>query len=154
MTAQTAAERVIKTGDASSSVDDEPQAYRSLCRGKRVKVELRCGTIRQVVIYRADLPVPTNIVSAAHPHRIDDPQDQDRDNGRGQGRRGPGGRSDVVASAHDLVELRSHRHSARAGGIGIVRISGHTARKVAAALVRFPEGAGGWPPCHIGGIDR
>jgi len=51
-----------------------------------------------VVIYRADMPAPTNIVlkPAPRPHRADDSRDRDRDRGdrrggRDRDRRGPGG---------------------------------------------------------------
>jgi spoIIIJ-associated protein len=98
MTAQTAAERVIKTGDHfqfNPMTSRERRIVHLALRGEtRVKSEsFGVGPTRQVVIYRADLPVPTNIVlkPAPRPHRIDDPRDQDRDRGRDRDRRGPGG---------------------------------------------------------------
>jgi spoIIIJ-associated protein len=84
MTAQTAAERVIKTGE---HFQFNPMTSR----------ERRIIHLAQVVIYRADMPAPTNIVlkPAPRPHRPDDSRDRDRDDRRGGGRdrdrRGPGG---------------------------------------------------------------
>jgi spoIIIJ-associated protein len=98
MTAQTAAERVIKTGDHfqfNPMTSRERRIVHLALRSEtRVKSEsFGVGPIRQVVIYRADLPVPTNLVlkPAPRPHRMDDPRDQDRDRGRDRDRRGPGG---------------------------------------------------------------
>ena len=102
MTAQTAAERVIKTGDHfqfNPMTSRERRIIHLALRGEeRVKSEsFGVGPIRQVVIYRADMPAPTNIVlkPAPRPHRPDDPRDRDRDDRRGGGRdrdrRGPGG---------------------------------------------------------------
>lgn len=99
MTAQTAAERVIKTGDHfqfNPMTSRERRIVHLALRGEtRVKSEsFGIGPVRQVVIYRADLPVPTNIVlkPAPRPHRMDDPRDQDRGGDRrDRDRRGPGG---------------------------------------------------------------
>ena len=99
MTAQTAAERVIKTGDHfqfNPMTSRERRIVHLALRGEtRVKSEsFGIGPIRQVVIYRADMPVPTNIVlkPAPRPHRMDDPRDQDRGGDRrDRDRRGPGG---------------------------------------------------------------
>ena len=99
MTAQTAAERVIKTGDHfqfNPMTSRERRIVHLALRGEtRVKSEsFGIGPVRQVVIYRADLPAPTNIVlkPAPRPHRMDDPRDQDRGGDRrDRDRRGPGG---------------------------------------------------------------
>ena len=99
MTAQTAAERVIKTGDHfqfNPMTSRERRIVHLALRGEtRVKSEsFGIRPIRQVVIYRADMPVPTNIVlkPAPRPHRMDDPRDQDRGGDRrDRDRRGPGG---------------------------------------------------------------
>lgn len=105
MTAQTAAERVIKTGDHfqfNPMTSRERRIIHLALRGEtRVKSEsFGTGPVRQVVIYRADMPAPANIVlkPAPRPHRLDDPReggDRDRGDRRGGGRdrdrRGPGG---------------------------------------------------------------
>ncbi len=107
MTAQTAAERVIKTGDHfqfNPMTSRERRIIHLALRGEtRVKSEsFGTGPVRQVVIYRADMPAPTNIVlkPVARPRRDDDPRDRDRDRGdrrggdrggRDRDRRGPGG---------------------------------------------------------------
>lgn len=99
MTARTAAERVIKTGDHfqfNPMTSRERRIVHLALRGEtRVKSEsFGIGPVRQVVIYRADLPAPTNIVlkPAPRPHRMDDPRDQDRGGDRrDRDRRGPGG---------------------------------------------------------------
>jgi spoIIIJ-associated protein len=105
MTAQTAAERVIKTGDHfqfNPMTSRERRIIHLALRNEpRVKSEsFGTGPVRQVVIYRADLPAPTNIVlkPAPRPHRADDSRDRDRDHDRGdrrggrdRDRRGPGG---------------------------------------------------------------
>jgi spoIIIJ-associated protein len=103
MTAQTAAERVIKTGDHfqfNPMTSRERRIIHLALRGEeRVKSEsFGIGPVRQVVIYRADMPVPTNIVlkPAPRPRRDDDPRDGDRGGdrrggGRDRDRRGPGG---------------------------------------------------------------
>lgn len=104
LTAQTAAERVIKTGDHfqfNPMTSRERRIIHLALRGEtRVKSEsFGTGPIRQVVIYRADLPVPTNIVlkPIQRPRRDDDSRDRDRDGdrrgrgGRDRDRRGPGG---------------------------------------------------------------
>ena len=99
MTAQTAAERVIKTGDHfqfNPMTSRERRIVHLALRGEtRVKSEsFGIGPVRQVVIYRADLPAPTNIVlkPAPRPHRMDDPREQDRGGDRrDRDRRGPGG---------------------------------------------------------------
>jgi len=103
MTAQTAAERVIKTGDHfqfNPMTSRERRIVHLALRGEtRVKSEsFGAGPIRQVVIYRADQPAPTNIVlkPAPRPHRLDEPRDHDRDRDRDRDRRdrrgGPGPR--------------------------------------------------------------
>lgn len=99
LTAQTAAERVIKTGDHfqfNPMTSRERRIVHLALRGEtRVKSEsFGIGPVRQVVIYRADLPVPANIVlkPAPRPHRMDDPRDNDRGGDRrDRDRRGPGG---------------------------------------------------------------
>jgi spoIIIJ-associated protein len=103
MTAQTAAERVIKTGDHfqfNPMTSRERRIIHLALRGEdRVKSEsFGIGPVRQVVIYRADMPAPTNIVlkPAPRPRRDDDPRDSDRGGdrrggGRDRDRRGPGG---------------------------------------------------------------
>jgi len=103
MTAQTAAERVIKTGDHfqfNPMTSRERRIIHLALRGEdRVKSEsFGIGPVRQVVIYRADMPAPTNIVlkPAPRPRRDDDPRDSDRGGDRRGGghdrdRRGPGG---------------------------------------------------------------
>ena len=105
LTAQTAAERVIKTGDHfqfNPMTSRERRIVHLALRGEeRVKSEsFGVGPVRQVVIYRADMPAPTNLVlnPVPRPRRDDDPRDRDRGNndrdrrGGGSGdRRGPGG---------------------------------------------------------------
>ncbi|MBI2687764.1 MAG: hypothetical protein HYX27_15745 [Acidobacteria bacterium] len=107
MTAQTAAERVIKTGDHfqfNPMTSRERRIIHLALRGEtRVKSEsFGIGPVRQVVIYRADMPAPTNIVlkPAPRPRRDDDSHDRDRDHGgdrrgdrggRDRDRRGSGG---------------------------------------------------------------
>ncbi|MBL8240014.1 MAG: hypothetical protein JNM66_21515 [Bryobacterales bacterium] len=102
MTAQTAAERVIKTGDHfqfNPMTSRERRIIHLALRGEeRVKSEsFGIGPVRQVVIYRADMPAPTNIVlkPAPRPRRDDDSRDNDRGGdrrgGRDRDRRGPGG---------------------------------------------------------------
>ncbi|HEU0123375.1 MAG TPA: R3H domain-containing nucleic acid-binding protein [Bryobacteraceae bacterium] len=99
MTAQTAAERVIKTGDHfqfNPMTSRERRIIHLALRGEtRVKSEsFGTGPVRQVVIYRADLPAPTNIVLKPVPRpRRDDERENDRGDrrGRDRDRRGPGG---------------------------------------------------------------
>jgi spoIIIJ-associated protein len=101
LTAQTAAERVIKTGEHfqfNPMTSRERRIIHLALRSEtRVKSEsFGTGPVRQVVIYRADLPAPTNIVlkPAPRPRRDDDPRDRARDDrrgGRDRDRRGPGG---------------------------------------------------------------
>jgi spoIIIJ-associated protein len=102
MTAQTAAERVIKTGEHfqfNPMTSRERRIIHLALRGEtRVKSEsFGVGPIRQVVIYRADMAAPTNIVlkPAPRPRRDDDPREGDRGGDRrdrgGRDRRGPGG---------------------------------------------------------------
>lgn len=100
LTAQTAAERVIKTGDHfqfNPMTSRERRIIHMALRGEtRVKSEsFGVGPVRQVVIYRADMPAPTNIIlkPAPRPRRDDDPRDRDRDRGGDhRDRRGPGPR--------------------------------------------------------------
>lgn len=99
MTAQTAAERVIKTGDHfqfNPMTSRERRIIHLALRGEpRVKSEsFGTGPVRQVVIYRADQPAPANIVLKPAPRpRRDDDRENDRGDrrGRDRDRRGPGG---------------------------------------------------------------
>lgn len=102
LTAQTAAEWVIKTGNHfqfNPMTSRERRIIHLALRGETgVKSEsFGVGPVRQVVIYRADMPAPTNIVlkPAPRPRRDDDPRDSDRGGDRrgdrGRDRRGPGG---------------------------------------------------------------
>ncbi len=90
LTAQTAAERVIKTAEPfqfNPMTSRERRIIHLALRGETgVKSEsYGIGSIRQVVIYRADMPAPTNIVlkPAPRPHRESDSRDS------GGPRRGP-----------------------------------------------------------------
>lgn len=95
LTAQTAAERVIKTGEHfqfNPMTSRERRIIHLALRGEpQVKSEsFGVGPVRQVVLYRADLPAPTNLVlkQAPRPRRDDDPRDRDRG---GRDRGGPSG---------------------------------------------------------------
>lgn len=98
LSALTAAERVKKTGQPFNFNPMTSRERRILHLALRSETEVKSesygvGPVRQVVIYRADQPAPTNIVlnQPARPRREgDDSRDRDRD--RGDRRGGPGGR--------------------------------------------------------------
>lgn len=97
MTAKTAAERVRKTGQHFQFNPMTSRERRIIHLALRDEPEVKSesfgtGPARQVVIYRSDMPAPTNLVlkPPPRPRREDDSRDRER----GGDRRGRGGPRD------------------------------------------------------------